>query len=99
MLDVLKVAGNLKGFLVNSIQDWKTVLTATSKMLSEFHIRQRIFQGDSLSPLHFIIGMIPLSILLKREKLGYLFGPDGKLINHLLFMDNLKLFGCSKKES
>jgi len=42
--------------------------------------------------------MIPLSILLKREKLGYSFGPDGKLINHLLFMDDLKLFGRNEKE-
>ena len=28
---------------------------------------------------------------------GY-FGSDGKLINHLLFMDDLKLFGHNKKE-
>ena len=42
--------------------------------------------------------MIPLSILLKSRKLGYSFGPDGKLINHLLLMDDLKLFGCTEKE-
>ena len=30
--------------------------------------------------------MLPLSILLRRETLGYAFGSDGNLINHLLFM-------------
>ena len=28
----------------------------------------------------------------------YPFGSDGKLINHLLFMDDLKLFGCNEHE-
>ena len=28
----------------------------------------------------------------------YPFGPDGKLINHLLFMDDLKLFGWNERE-
>ena len=58
----------------------------------------RHISGDSLYPLLFIIVMIPLSILLKREKLGYPFGPDGKLFNHLLFMNDLKLFGCNEGE-
>ena len=98
MLDVVKVAGNLKGLLTNSMADWKTVLTANGEMLGEVDIRRGIFQGDSLSPLLFIIVMIPLSILLKREKLGYSFGSDGKLINHLLFMDDLKLFGKTERE-
>ena len=98
MLNLVKVAGNLKGLLIDSMKDWKTVLTANGERLGEVDIRRGIFQGDSLSPLLFIIAMIPLSILLKREKLGYSFGPDGKLINHLLFMDDLKLFGRNEKE-
>ena len=66
------------------------------EMLGEFNIRRGMFQGDYSSPLLFIIVMILLSILLKREKLGYFFGFDCKLINHLLFMDDLKLFGKTK---
>ena len=73
-------------------------MTANGEMLGEVDIRREIFQGDSLSPLLFIIAMIPLSILLKKEKLGYHFGTDGNLINHLLFMDDLKLFGHTEKE-
>ena len=58
-------------------------------------IRWGIFH---LSPLLFIIFMIPLSIFLRREQLGYAFVSDGKLINHLLFMDDLKLYGKSERE-
>ena len=64
----MKVAENLKGLLVESIKDWKTVLTTNGEMLGKIDISRGIFQGDSLSPLLFFIVMIPLSILLKREK-------------------------------
>ena len=67
-------------------------------MLREVDIRRGIFQGDSLSPLLFIIIMMPLSMLLRREKLGYAFGSGGKTINHLVFMDDIKLYGKSEKE-
>lgn len=40
--------------------------------------------------------MMPLSFILRREGLGFKLGPDGKLINHLLFMDDLKLYGRSE---
>ena len=42
--------------------------------------------------------MMPLSMLLRRGKLGYAFGPGGKTINHLIFMDDIKLYGKSEKE-
>jgi len=98
MLGMVGVAGNVRMLLKGSMTNWKTVLTANNKVLGEVDINRGIFQGDSLSPLIFVIAMIPLSILLKREKLGYFFGDDGLLINHLLFMDDLKLFGRSKCE-
>ena len=78
--------------------DWKTVLMANSEVLGEVNINRGIFQGDSLSPLLFIIVMLPLSILLKREEIGYKLGSDGKLINHLLFIDDLKLYGRSEED-
>ena len=67
-------------------------------MLDEVDIRRSIFQGDSLSPLLFIIIMIPLSILIRRERMGYVFGSDANLISHLLFMDDLKLYRKSASE-
>ena len=98
MMEMVKVARNVESLLSRSMSDWKTLLTANGDVLGEVDINRGIFQGDSLSPLLFVIIMIPLSILLRREKLGYAFGPGGKLINHLLFMDDLKLYGKTEGE-
>ena len=42
--------------------------------------------------------MIPLTLLLRRERLGYQFGEEKRLINHLLFMDDLKLYARDKED-
>ena len=98
MMGKVKVAENVQGLLRRSMGDWKTSLTSNGVVLGEVDIKRGIFQGDSLSPLLFIIIMIPLSIIIRREKMGYAFGDDGHLIDHLLFMDDLKLYGKSADE-
>ena len=78
--------------------NWKTVLTSSGEELGEVGIRRGIYQGDTLSPLLFVVAMIPLSYLLNKETMGYKFGKEGKKINHLLFMDDLKLYGGNREE-
>ena len=46
----------------------------------------------------FVVAMIPLTLLLRKESMGYAFGEDKRKINHLLFMDDLKLYGSSEAE-
>ena len=58
----------------------------------EVDVNTGIFQGDSLSPLIFVTCMIPLSLLLKKVKASYEWGWKEFKLNHLLFMDDLKLF-------
>ena len=53
-------------------------------------------QGDSLSPLLFIICMIPLTKVLGKVKMGYTL--DGVKINDLTFMDDLKLLAKTDSE-
>ena len=74
-------------------------LQASNKEIKQ--IARGIFQGDSLSPLLFVLVMIPLTILLRKEKFGYRFTKDtsGNILNHLLFMDDLKLYGRNEEES
>ena len=62
-------------------------------------IRRSIFQGDLLSPLLFCMALNPLSKELNRTGYGYRMttehGETAKrqLISHLLYMDDLKLYG------
>ena len=66
--------------------------------LGEVNIKRGIFQGDSLSPLLFVISLIPMSFVLQRVKPDYELGKEEISINHLLYMDDLKLFGRNEKE-
>ena len=53
------------------MESWKTQLTACGKDLGEASIRRGIFQGDSLSPLLFVIAMLPLNSVLNKSASGY----------------------------
>ena len=66
--------------------------------LREVDINRGIFQVDRLSPLMFVICMIPLSLLLRKVKASYEWGRKEFKLNHLLFMDDLKLFGKSEDQ-
>ena len=97
-IEMVGVAGNVSGLLRRSMANWKTELRANDEVLGEVDIKRGIFQGDSLSPLLFVIIMIPLSMILKDEAKGFMFGNAGERVNHLLFMDDLKLYSSSEKE-
>ena len=97
-LGLIKVARNIEDLLKRSMGGWRTVLTSGGEELGEVMIRRGIFQGDTLSPLLFVVAMIPLTLLLRKEKMGFRFGDKGKKVNHLLFMDDLKVYGGSFEE-
>ena len=48
--------------------DWKTKLILGDINLGEVNISRGIFQGDSLSPLFFVMSLIPLTLVLRRMK-------------------------------
>ena len=54
-------------------------------------IKCEVFQDYSLFPLLFVLVMIPLILVLRQTKASYKVKKGGKKINHLLFMDDLKL--------
>ena len=89
------IANNVDNLLLNSMKKWKTDLTFGGESFGEVKIKRGIFQGDSLSPLLFIIALIPLSMILKKVSYVYEFKSAVKL-NHLLFMDDLKLYAKSE---
>ena len=58
-LDFFGLAENIKSFLVNSMEEWKV-------MLCSGNFDRGIFLEDSLSPLVFILVLIPLSLILRK---------------------------------
>ena len=96
-LDLLGVAENIKSLLVNSMEKWKVMLCSGNCELGEVKIKRGMFEGDSLSPLVFVLALIPLSLILRKAKAAYEFSESKEKINHLLFMDDLKLHSRSDK--
>ena len=78
--------------------DWKTESISGGINLGEMNINRGIFQGDSLSPLIFVISLIPLTLVLRRMKQRCSFRKSMSKFNHLLFMDELKLYGSNQNE-
>ena len=97
-LEMFAIANNVQDFLNNSMKSWKLELNASGKTLGEVDIRRGIFQGDSLSPLLFVLCMVPLTWLLRRAKAESESGSKGFKLNHLLFMNDLKLFAKRKNQ-
>ena len=92
------IADNIRSFLEKSMKKWKLLLSSNESDLCEVDVNISNFQGDSLSPLIFVICIIPLSLLLRKVKTSYEWGRKEFKLNHFLFMDDLKLFGKSQDQ-
>ena len=85
-----------KSLLVNSMEKWNVILCSRNSELGEVKIKRGIFQV-SLSPLVFVLALILLRLILRKAKAAYEFSESKEKINHLLFMDDLKLYSRSEK--
>ena len=65
--------------------------------MAKVDVRGRIFQGDNLSPLLFVIWMIPMTQILRKVESRYTLKNREKL-NHLLFTNDLMIFSKSDRE-
>ena len=97
-LKLCGVAENVCRVLLLSMNQWRVQLNSGNKMLGEVSIRRGIFQGDSLSPLLFVMCLVPLTFVLRKMETGYRFGKENIKVNHLFFMDDLKLYARRDKE-
>ena len=70
-LKMIGLADNIRRLLGQSIRNWKTVFTLNGDTLSEVYIQREIFQGDSLSPMLFIIIRIALSMTLNSTNSSF----------------------------
>ena len=96
-MNMFGATSNMISLLENSMNTWRTDLTSGESVFGEVRIKRGIFQGDSLSPLLFVLALIPLTLILREVKAGYDLREKVR-INYLLFMDDLKLYGKNEKQ-
>ena len=92
-----KISDEVVNFIEKNTKTWRVELTAGGS-LAETKIQRGIFQGDTLSPLLFIITMMPLNHILRKCTSRYKLSRSQEKINHLMFMDDIKLFAKNGKE-
>ncbi|KAI5731018.1 hypothetical protein M8J77_003330 [Diaphorina citri] len=100
-LKIYKINAKTRDLLKSLMESWKTkILVQTNQgriETEEIYIRKGIFQGDALSPLLFCIALIPLSTMLNNSRIGYKLRNQETKVNHLLYMDDVKLYANNER--
>ena len=97
-LRMYKISHEVINFMDKTMKTWRVELTAGGRSLAEIKIQRGIFQGDALSPLLFIIAMMPLNHISRKCTAGHKLSRSQEKINHLMYMDDIKLFAKNEKE-
>ena len=92
-----KISDEVINFKGKTMKTWRVEWTAGGKSFSETKIQRGIFQEDALSPLIFIIAMMPLNHSLRKCTAGYKLTKLLEKINHKIkvFAKNEKRIGKS----
>ena len=98
-LKMYKISEEVINFLEKTRKTWRVELTAGGRSLAEAKIQRGIFQGDALSPLLFVIAMMPLNHILRKYTAGYKLSRSQEKVNHLMYMDDIKLFAKKWKRT
>ena len=67
-LTMFKMANNVQNILQYAMPLWKVELTSNNQNFGKVETKRGIFQGNSLSPLLFIIGLISLTHILRVQQ-------------------------------
>ena len=98
--ELYKISPIISNFLRTSMTKWQTrlLLSHNNGTLKSDpgKIKRGIFQGDSLSPLFFCLVLILHSNELNNT--GYGYKTFDRTINHLFYMDDLKLFAKNDQD-
>ena len=97
-LKMYKISNEVLNFIGKTMKTCKVELTAGGRSLAQAKIQRGIFQGDALSPLLFIIAMMPLNHIFRKCTATYKLSRSQEKINHLMYISDIKLFATNEKE-
>ena len=97
-LKMYKISDEIINFIEKIMNTWRVELTAGERNLNQAKIQGGIFQGDARSPILFIIIMMSLIHVLRKCTAGYKLSTLQEKINHLMYMDDIKLFEKNEKK-
>jgi len=101
-MNIYRASPVLISFITRTMAEWKIDLHLTTEktnlMIRNIQIKTGIYQGDSLSPLLFCMSLFPLSSILETSGTGYICRNEKEKINHLLYVDDLKLIAKNEEE-
>ena len=95
-LETVGINEMIQRLLAESMKSWWIQLTSGEENLADVNIRRGIFQGDSLSPLLFVVFLLSLTQISRDVAPGYHFASNGQKVNNLIFMDDLKLYASNE---
>ena len=70
-LKMYKISHEVINFIEKTMKTWRVELTAEGRRLGEAKFQSGSFQGDALSPILFIIAMMPHNHILRKYTVGY----------------------------
>ena len=97
-LKTYKISNEVIKSIKETMKNWRVELTAVRKSLAEVKIQRGIFQGDTPSPLIFVIAMMPLNCIPRKCAGSYKLHKSHEKINYLMYLDDIKLFAKNEKE-
>ena len=96
-LKMYKISHEVINFIEKTMKTWRVELAAGGRSLAEAKIQRGIFPEDTLSLLLFIIAMVSFNHILRKSTAGYKLSRSQKKINHLMYLDDIKLFAKNQK--
>ena len=74
--DKVGVSEKVKHFLSKSMKAWRVDLTCNNQSLGGVDIKRGMFQGGSISPLLYLLCLIPLTVILRKSESAYQFSSN-----------------------
>ena len=96
-LGMVGVSEQIKHFFSESMKPLRVDVICNSQSLGGVNIKREMFQSVSLLFLLSVLHLIPLTAILRKSESTYHFSSNKGKTNHVLFMDDLKLYAENEK--